>query len=123
MGNAVNAETGCRYLGEYVDEAELPPNAVYSRSEVVRPSFLLSYVDLWSEGDGSRNFTVLLKDGRTVTVRGHALKQWPPTVPGDSGSYGIVIRSASEEVIVALFRIGEVVGVFHGELQPERKVA
>ena len=123
MSNTVNAEVGCLYVGEFVEEAELPLNAVPQRSEVVRPQSFITYLDLWSPDDGTRIFTILLKDGRTVSVRGHGLKQWLPIVQGDSGSYGVVTRAGSEEVLVALFRISEVVGIFHGEVQPERKVA
>jgi hypothetical protein len=114
MSNPTNAETGCRYLGEFVEEAELPPNAVGQRSEVVRPQLVYSFLELCPQTDGTRLFTILLKDGRTVSVRGHALKQWPPTIRGDCGSYGVVMRAASDEILVALFRIGEVVGIFNG---------
>ncbi len=123
MTHSVNIVTDCRLIGEFVDEAEPPPNVEFTRAEVVEAHLVASYVDLWNQDDGRRLFTVLLKDGRTVSVRGHALKQWQPTVSGDSGSFGVVIRAAREEVLVALFRTGEVVGIFEGELQGERKVA
>ena len=70
-----------------------------------------------SAGDGNR-FTVLLRDKRTVTVFGHALKyvQGTHLNPNDSGSYGILSQTGGVEVIVALFRASEVIGVFNGEL-------
>jgi hypothetical protein len=70
-----------------------------------------------SVGDGSR-FTVLLRDKRTVTVVGHAVRYIPgmQSNPNDSGSYGILSRVGDSEVLVALFRVTEVVGVFSGEL-------
>jgi hypothetical protein len=70
-----------------------------------------------SAGDGSR-FTVLLRDNRTVTVFGHALKyiQGMSSNPNDSGSYGILSRVGGAEVLVALFRVSEVTGVFSGDL-------
>ncbi len=69
-----------------------------------------------SVGDGNR-FTVLLRDRRTVTVYGHALKHVQnDSNAADGGSYGILARADGGEVLVALFRVSEVVGVFAGEL-------
>ncbi len=69
-----------------------------------------------SAGDGNR-FTVLLRDKRTVTVSGHALKYVQnASNPIDSGSYGILSRTDSGEVLVALFNVAEVIGVFSGDV-------
>src|SRR5438067_2480039 len=113
MANDAAAHAGCLLVGEYVDEAELPTNLTVHRGEVVRPQVVANCLDLWGRDDGSREFTVLLRDGRAVAVRGHGLKHLPPTVPGESGSYGIIARTAGEEVLVALFKTLEVVGIFH----------
>lgn len=68
-------------------------------------------------GDGNR-FTVLLRDQRTVTVSGHELKYIQnASNQTDYGSYGILSRSSGGEVLVALFRVSEVVGVFSGDLR------
>ena len=68
-------------------------------------------------GDGNR-FTVLLRDKRTVTVFGHALKYVQnASNPTDYGSYGILSRVGGAEVIVALFRVSEVTGVFSGDIR------
>ncbi|MBY0459974.1 MAG: hypothetical protein K2V38_21870 [Gemmataceae bacterium] len=68
-------------------------------------------------GDGNR-FTVLLRDQRTVTVYGHALKYIQnASNQTDYGSYGILSRGSGDEVLVALFRVSEVVGVFSGDLR------
>jgi hypothetical protein len=74
-----------------------------------------------SAGDGNR-FTVLLRDMRTVTVFGHALKYIQnASNETDYGSYGILSRTDGGEVLVALFRISEVIGVFTGNIrEPER---
>jgi hypothetical protein len=71
-----------------------------------------------SAGDGNR-FTVLLRDKRTVTVFGHAVKYVPgmQSNPNDSGSYGILARAGGDEVLVALFQVTEVIGVFSGDLR------
>ena len=70
-----------------------------------------------SVGDGNR-FTVLLRDKRTVTVFGHALKYVQnASNPTDYGSYGILSRVGGAEVIVALFRVSEVTGVFSGDIR------
>lgn len=66
-------------------------------------------------------FTVLLRDKRTVTVFGHALKYvQDASNQSDHGSYGILSRTADTAVLVALFRVSEVIGVFSGDLrEPE----
>jgi hypothetical protein len=70
-----------------------------------------------SAGDGSR-FTVLLRDKRTVTVFGHALKYVQnASDPSDGGSYGILSRVGGAEVFVALFPVREVTGVFSGDVR------
>ncbi len=62
-------------------------------------------------------FTVLLRDKRTVTVYGHALQYVPNAAnPTDYGSYGILSRVGGSEVLVALFRVSEVTGVFSGDI-------
>jgi hypothetical protein len=69
-----------------------------------------------SAGDGNR-FTVMLRDKRTVTVYGHALKYVQSASNStDYGSYGILSRAEGGEVLVALFRVSEVIGVFSGEI-------
>lgn len=66
--------------------------------------------------DGNR-FTVLLRDKRTVTVFGHALKfVQNASNQTDYGSYGILSRTDGGEVLVALFRVSEVIGVFSGDM-------
>ena len=123
MTNATAAQAGCLVVGEYVDEAEVPANLQTHRGEPVRPRMVASYLDLWGRDDGAKEFTVLLKDGRVVAVRGHGLKQLPASAPGEGGSYAVVVRSAGEEVLVALFSSSDVVGIFHGELRSDRKTA
>jgi hypothetical protein len=123
MTNHANAEAGCLLVGEYVDEAELPANVICHRGEVVHPQVVANYLDYGSTGDGFIEFTVLLKDGRIVAVRGHSLRALPPSAGGESGSYGIVVRSGDKESLVALFQVLEVVGIFHGVIRPDQQTA
>jgi hypothetical protein len=123
MTNQANAIVGCQLVGEFVDEADLPPNLPASRGEVVRPQVVASYLDLWARDDGSKEFTVLLKDGHVVAVRGQGLKHFPAAANGEGGSYGVIVRTGDEEVLVALFKVLEVVGIFHGEMRLDRKTA
>jgi len=70
-----------------------------------------------SAGDGNR-FTVLLRDKRTVTVFGDTLKYVQnASNQTDYGSYGILSRTDRGEVLVALFRVSEVIGVFSGDIR------
>lgn len=70
-----------------------------------------------STGDESR-FTVLFRDDRTVTVVGHAVTFIPgmQSNANESGSYGILSRVGNAEVLIAIFPVSEVLGVFSGEL-------
>src|SRR5437016_3497863 len=111
MANHVNTHLGCLLVGEYVDEGELPANLAFHRGEVVRPQVVANLLDLWGPDEGFKEFTVLLKDGRVVAVRGQGLKHSPHPVAGED-IYGIVVRSAGEEVLVALFKSSDVAGIF-----------
>src|SRR5438874_13252179 len=102
MTNPVNAVVDCLLVGEYVDEGECPTTPGSRQGEVVRPQVVANYLDQWGRDDGTREFTVLLKDGRVVAVRGHGLKHSPHPVAGQD-VYSVVIRTAAEEVLVALF--------------------
>src|SRR5262249_42440604 len=74
--------------------------------------------------DGTRAFTVLLRDNRVVTVRGHALTYLPnASNPGDFGSYGVLLRTGEAEALVALFRVVEVTGIFSGDMPASRESA
>ncbi len=118
MTNQENAVTGCVLVGDYVDEAGGPTSAP-SRSEVVRPEIVASYADVWGRDDGLREFTVLLKTGHVIIVRGHSLRSELP----QASVFSIIVRSGEEDVVVALFKSDEVSGIFHGEMRPDRKIA
>jgi len=122
MTHPANANVRCLLVGEYVDEAELPANLTFHPGEVVRPQVVANYLDLWGKDDG-KEFTVLLKDGRVVAVHGQSLKLLPGSQTGDGLVYGIVTQIAGEEVFVAFFKSSEIVGIFHGEIHPDRKLA
>jgi hypothetical protein len=125
MTNHPSANVGCLLVGEYVDEGEVPEalahhrDAQPSKAEIERPRVVGSYLDLWGREDGVKEFTVLLRDNRVATVRGHALKyvQGNTANAQDFGSYGILWRAAEGEVLVGLFRVAEVTGIFSGEMR------
>jgi hypothetical protein len=118
-----HTDVRCHLAAEYVDEAAAPEKGTFHPGEVVRPHVVAQYIDLWHRDDEITEFTVLLKDGRFVSVRGHSLKHWPSTVPGESGSYGVSVKTAGEEILVALFRCVEVVGIFRGEMHSSQQIA
>src|SRR3954451_2964248 len=115
MANHFGVSVRCRPVGEYVDEAEVPTDLAVHPGEAVRAHLVATYVDLWGKVDGIKEFTVLLKDGRVVAVRGHGLKYLP-----DGGIYGVVVRTEGEDVFVALFKSETVEGIFHGEIRSDR---
>ncbi len=113
--------------------AVLPPDSLDSRKRVPSTCYV-SFTNTPSDqhlemrfssssaGDGNR-FTVLLRDKRTVTVSGHALKYvHNASNPIDSGSYGILSRTDRGEVLVALFNVSEVIGVFSGDVSESEVV-
>jgi hypothetical protein len=117
-----NSVAGCVVVGEYVDEGECSTNFTCDRAEVARPQIVANFIDDWGHNDGMREFTVLLKDGRVVHVRGHGLKHEPHPLAGQD-VFSIVVRTPSEEVLIALFKSADVDGIFYGNLNPERKIA
>jgi hypothetical protein len=122
MTNHANATVGCQLVAEYVDEAEYPTDAAFHQGEVVRPQVVANCLDLWGRDDGMREFSVLLKDGRVVAVRGHGLKHEPHPLAGQD-VFGIVVRTETEEVLVALFKSADIAGIFYGDLRADRKIA
>ena len=117
-----DVDTGCRMVGEYVDEGEVPENLAHlknsmrSNSQVELTRFVAHYIDSSSDDGLEREFKILLIDHRIVSVRGHSLKFVQNAGnPQDFGSYGIVSRQGDTEVLVALFRVVEVQGVFTGD--------
>ncbi len=129
MSNRTSANAGCLLVGEYIDEGEVPETLAYLKnhaplnSQVERPRVVANYLDLWSKDDSEMEFKVLLSDQRIVVVRGHSLRFVPNAAnPHDCGSYGIVLRAGEQEVLVALFRVVEVKGVFRGDLPPRARV-
>ena len=108
------ASTDCLMVGDYVDECDSSSNHA-THGEVVRPHTVLNFLDQWGHDEGTREFTVLMKDGRVVTVQGHTLKHDPHPVAGED-VYRIIVRTRSDEVIAALFKSADVAGIFHGSL-------
>lgn len=111
-------------IGEFVDEAEPQSSPACQRGEVDRACVLGGYIDVGSRDEPTKPFTVLLKDNRVVTVRGYGLKYLANTGnPSDCGSYAVLAPAVGGEVIVALFRVSEVTGIFSGEMPLPRESA
>jgi hypothetical protein len=107
----------CRLVGDYVDDAELPADLRSHAGEVVRPKLVAQYLDDRYE-DEEREFKVLLHDKSLVTVQGRCLKYLQnPSSTTDLGSYAVLSQFRGQEVIVALFPVSEVTGVFRGKLE------
>jgi hypothetical protein len=114
MNVATRVEVGCPLVAEFTDAADVPTGAL-GRGEPVRPTSATAFHDAGSSADAFKEFTVLLKDGRVVAVRGVGVKPL-------SGALG-VLAGAAGDALVAVFQSAEVVGIFHGELRAERKSA
>lgn len=125
--NEQHLESVTPYRGEG-NIAVLPPVSSCSQKLVAPATCHVSFANTPSDqhlemrfstrsaGEGNR-FTVLLRDKRTVMVFGHALKYVEnASNKTDYGSYGILSRSDGGEILVALFRVSEVIGVFSGDL-------
>lgn len=138
----------CRVVGEYIEEAEgeqetsrtpsetgdRPPRAIdlgggdaqsesRTAAEIVRTIVVGSFIDDASPSGELREFTVLLRDGRTAEVRGHGLKHTPHPVEGQD-LYSVVLRAGSEgDVVVAFFKSADVAGIFDGRMRPDRSIA
>jgi hypothetical protein len=57
MTNQPSVDAGCSLVGEYLDEAELPPthgaqaDKALPRAEELRPRIVACYLDSWSRDD------------------------------------------------------------------------
>ena len=129
--NEQHPESVTPYRGEG-NIAVLPPISPCSQKVVPPSTCYVSFTNTPSDqhlemrfsassADDGNRFTVLLRDRRTITVSGHALKYVEnASNKTDCDSYGIVSRTDGGEVLVALFRVSEVIGVFSGDIsEPE----
>jgi hypothetical protein len=123
MTNYSAVNVGCKLIGQFVDESE---SQVESHRQIGRNALLcqvVEFIDEWVHGDTVKDFTVLLKDNRSVVVRGNVLKVIPPMGTESAGAYGIAIRAGEKESLIAVFKTLEVIGIYTGELRLERKTA
>jgi hypothetical protein len=116
MTDRHGANPGCVLVGEYVDDAGQhgPPGTdpilAGSAVEIQRPHLIFNYLDVWARDAEAREFTILLRDQRVVSVRGHTLKT-------ETGYYGILRRDADGDSLIAVFPVPEVIGIFSGEIR------
>ena len=122
MTSDVNTIAGCQIVGNYVDEGDCLTTSSFHRAEVVRPQIVANVIDNWGPDEGMRNFTVLLKDGRMVHARGHGLKHEPHPLAGQD-VFSIVVRTETEEALIAFFKSADIDGISYGDVNPARKIA
>lgn len=107
----------CRLMSEYVDEGEVPANLDCHPGEPVRTRLIADYLDAGSQGDDMTDFTVMMTGNQVISVRGNALKVINPGEAGGAAHYAILRRLAAEEIVVALFPVSSVHGIFSGSIQ------
>jgi hypothetical protein len=115
MAQDLNAVVYCDRFIEFTHEAEVPVELLGASGEPVPTELVATYDAYGVRDDAVKEFTVLLRDNRVVTVQGHGLKYLQnPANPNDYGSYAVLGPGEGGEVVVALFRVSEVTGIFNG---------
>jgi len=114
-----SSDVGCLYVAEYVDEAPPPLNLAervgpLPVAQAVLPRLVGDFFEQYDPEDRLEKYKVILKSDAQVVVFGHGLK---PVVVGNDACVGVWRRSRGEEVLVALFPLGNTVGVFTGSVQ------
>lgn len=122
MFNAHNTDTGCQIVGEFTDDNGGPEFPASNQAEPERPRIIADVVDDGDQIAETRPFTVLLKDGRSITVRGHGLLHELHSLPGQD-VFSVFVQTKTREILVACFKGEEITGIFHGELEAGRKIA
>ena len=119
MIQQVNLKLDCTTVGDFTDEAELPSEFAHLKTTQVRGSEASPWLpagylaDHRNQYTMEREFTVLPKDTRVVSVRGHALRVLE--APQHDSLYEITSNVGKKEIVVAL-RILDVSGVFNGKI-------
>ena len=105
-------------VGDFTDEAEVPPEFAHlkpTRKYEVLPNLPNGYLpEPQNHIATNREFTILLKDARVVTVRGDSLRV--REAPQHDSLYEITSTVGKKEVVVALFNVLDVFGVFNGKI-------
>ena len=120
MIQQVNLILDCTTVGDFTDEAEIPPEFAHLKTTQGRGYEVLPYLpngiipELGNHIATNREFTVLLKDTRVVTVRGHSLRM--VEAPQHESLYEITSTVGQTEVVVAFFNVLDVSGVFAGKI-------
>ena len=119
MIQQVNGEIDCTYAGEFRDEAELSAEFSHLKKtqilgSEIPPTYPAGSFDDFQSETTKKDFTILLKDARVVTVRGDALRV--REAPQHDSLYEITSTVGKKEVVVALFNVLDVFGVFNGKI-------
>jgi hypothetical protein len=101
--------------GDFIEKANSGiKNA--SECEPVRPVLVGDFVESAAGTELEREFKVLLRDQRVLTIVGVDLKYLAEESPGGA-TYAVVAGSGDRERTVALFPAEEVSGIFSGEIR------
>src|SRR5262245_26845078 len=123
MTPSINATVECELIGEFTDDASAlrsTSEMLASNGEIVSTNILAEFTDdaavQFSETAAARNFVVLLKSySHAITVRGHEVNYLSQEKMGSATSFAIVAREGDEEIIVAMFPMSEVIGIYEGD--------
>jgi len=107
-------DVGCQLIGEFVDEAEPQTETLSQTGGVVPTRMVGDYVDGWSDHSELHEFKVLFRDDRVAIVRGSGVRYIKGTTVD---SFGVWTRMGGEKVLTAVFPVGDVVGIFNGDMQ------
>src|SRR5579862_1647092 len=130
MSLGQNATARCRFVAEFIDDAETDGVEFRThapiKGERAKVKMIPEFLDVAPSASASdleiKTFVVLLRNNERIAVRGHGLKFVPNSSnPSDEGSYAVVLYDGDRELFVALVKKIETIGVFaDGLSSPER---
>lgn len=113
MDTSPQVDIRCRHLADFVEEAPAPPASI-GTGENVRARMLGQFIvegqDLSATAEAPRSFVVIFKDRPAVAVRGHGVRL------GGDNFYEVFRRENANDVVVAVVRSQEIVGIIEGDL-------
>lgn len=118
MDNSSHYETGCQYLGEFVEDAALTrpdKSAQAGRGMVVETHMVGIFVDDARGGTTSalKDFVFLRRDHSSLTVTGNGVRKIRNGHNGkETDGYAVVLRDADKETVLAEFQTADLLGVY-----------
>ncbi len=118
MENTPRYETGCKFLGEFVEDAALadPSRQAPAGQGVAEPTTMVGlFVDDANGRAGLKDYVIVRRDHTTVTVTGCDVR---PLLNGQSGGDGrefaVLLREGDRETIAARFPATDLLAIFEG---------